>query len=332
MKPLLTIAVPTYNRIDALKECLDRILNQIDENNIEVIVSDNASNDGTSEYIKSLQEQGMEIQYYRNKDNIGADRNFLNCFQKANGKYIWLVGDDDFLLPGAVKAVIQSLYSNPCFLHLNSCSLENRTRMQYGKPRFSFPNNRVFYDKNDFLTVVGVYITFISTLIFRTEYINEVDSKKDFINTFFLQSFLAFETMKHIGPYTIVSHNCLAASPNLTVGYDLYYVWFSQYRRLLNHAIQSGFDNTIIYKIYDTSVRNTILEFVRIYRISCGRRSLLWDKKNIKSTVSDLPDLKSRIYFIVYCPTFILKVYQLLADISRPFRRILKSLGTKNDK
>jgi hypothetical protein len=136
--------------------------------------------------------------------------------------------------------------------------------------------------------------------------------------------------MKHIGPYIIISHNCLAASPNLTVGYDLYYVWFSQYRRLLNHAIQCGFDNTVICKIYDTSVRNTILGFVRFFRVSCGKKSLLWDKNYIRSTINDLPDLKSEIYFTVNCPIFILKLYNFIVYISRPFRTRLKMLRTKN--
>ena len=51
MNPILTIAIPTYNRKKYLKECLDHVIPQVGED-IELIVCDNASEDGTDEFME----------------------------------------------------------------------------------------------------------------------------------------------------------------------------------------------------------------------------------------------------------------------------------------
>lgn len=99
----LTIAIPTYNRLEKLKICLKRLMEQKKIEQIEIIVSDNASSDGTGEYMTELVKKAENISYYRNTENVGPDKNFLNCFDKAMGEYVLLLGDDDFLLPMAVE-------------------------------------------------------------------------------------------------------------------------------------------------------------------------------------------------------------------------------------
>ena len=63
IKPLLSICVPTYNREIYLQECLDSIISQdsFDEDTIEIIISDNASTDGTQSLIKKYQEKYRNI-------------------------------------------------------------------------------------------------------------------------------------------------------------------------------------------------------------------------------------------------------------------------------
>ena len=97
----LTIAIPTYNRLEKLKICLKRLMEQKKIEQIEIIVSDNDSTDGTGEYMTELVKKAENIHYYRNTENVGPDKNFLNCFDKAVGEYVLLLGDDDFLLPMA---------------------------------------------------------------------------------------------------------------------------------------------------------------------------------------------------------------------------------------
>ena len=93
--PLVTIAIPTYNRADAyLKQAIQSALSQT-YSNIEIIVSDNCSTDDTESLVKSFYDPCLR--YIRHKKNIGANNNFNYCLQKARGDYFLLLHDDDLI-------------------------------------------------------------------------------------------------------------------------------------------------------------------------------------------------------------------------------------------
>jgi glycosyltransferase involved in cell wall biosynthesis len=77
--PLLSICIPTYNREKYLQECLESIVHQegFNINDIEIVISDNASQDGTTKLVESFKQKYPNIQYFRNAENIGAIRNVL---------------------------------------------------------------------------------------------------------------------------------------------------------------------------------------------------------------------------------------------------------------
>ena len=91
---ILSICIPTYNRLPFLKELLPAILRQVDagRDEVEVVVSDNASTDDTADYLRSL--LNPCLRWWTNETNIGGDRNFLKCVAEAKGEYVWLFGDD----------------------------------------------------------------------------------------------------------------------------------------------------------------------------------------------------------------------------------------------
>lgn len=109
-QPLLTIAIPTYNRYGCLDKLLGVLFDQLkNEDRVELIVSDNASTDETSLVIARYQDKGLNVRYIQNAINIGADANFLQCFDVSRGKYLWIFGDDDIIMPGTLKNVIDKL-------------------------------------------------------------------------------------------------------------------------------------------------------------------------------------------------------------------------------
>ncbi len=109
-QPLLTIAIPTYNRCRFLAELLTNLEPQLaGEDRVELIVSDNASPDATARTIESFQAQGMRIRHLTNSENVGPDENFFRCFRAALGKYVWIFGDDDLLMQGAVQQILSLL-------------------------------------------------------------------------------------------------------------------------------------------------------------------------------------------------------------------------------
>src|SRR5450759_2852582 len=84
-EPLLTIAIPTFNRAGMLKDCILSALSQTYKN-FEVIVSDNASTDETQEVLKSFCDRRLRV--VRQKTNIGLLPNWNACLAEASGEYI----------------------------------------------------------------------------------------------------------------------------------------------------------------------------------------------------------------------------------------------------
>lgn len=93
--PLVTIGIPTYNRANStLSNAISCACNQ-DYPNIEIIVSDNCSNDHTKEIVTGFKDE--RILYFRQESNIGPNRNYNFCLEKANGNYFLLLHDDDLI-------------------------------------------------------------------------------------------------------------------------------------------------------------------------------------------------------------------------------------------
>lgn len=109
-KVLLTIAIPTYNGSQFLEETLRSACSQSLQNpGTSVLVIDNASTDSTPEILDGLKNQGLEFSTVRNDYNLNADRNFEKAVFLATGQYVWLLADDDVLVPGAVSRMMSIL-------------------------------------------------------------------------------------------------------------------------------------------------------------------------------------------------------------------------------
>ena len=105
----LTIAIPTYNRVEYLKELLPELLEQCKPYlDIEILVSDNGTTDGTFPYLLSLADN-EQLQYRANETNLGADTNFIQCVETARGEYVWLFGDDDLLSPHGIDNIMLAI-------------------------------------------------------------------------------------------------------------------------------------------------------------------------------------------------------------------------------
>ncbi len=111
--PLISIGVPVYNGKRYLREALDSALAQ-DYPHFEVIVSDNASTDGTEAVAREYAEKDARIRYWRNAENLGALPNFGQAFALSNGKYFtWLACDDVLSSPRYLSTTAAFLDANP---------------------------------------------------------------------------------------------------------------------------------------------------------------------------------------------------------------------------
>ena len=94
---LISVLIPTYNRAGMLEKCIESVLRQTYKY-IEIVVSDNASDDNTEALMKELTQKYSNIRYYRNNENIGLTGNFSRlAYDLAKGEYgIFLSDDDEF--------------------------------------------------------------------------------------------------------------------------------------------------------------------------------------------------------------------------------------------
>lgn len=110
----LSFCIPTYNRVACLKRLLDSILEQKPgPSQVEICISDNASEDHTSVLVSEYQQRYPAIVYHRFLSNQGFDRNCLKAIDIAHGEYCWLMGSDDIIEPGAIRSVLDRLDQYP---------------------------------------------------------------------------------------------------------------------------------------------------------------------------------------------------------------------------
>lgn len=102
--PLVTICIPTYNRVDYLELMLESISKQ-SYKNIEVIIGDNASTDNSEAVIKSFVDR-FGFQYIKNETNLGSHNNVNNLITKAAGELIAIYHDDDIYEPVIVEECV----------------------------------------------------------------------------------------------------------------------------------------------------------------------------------------------------------------------------------
>lgn len=104
MNPLVTIGIPTFNRGD---ERLQRVIEAACKqtwSNLEILISDNASTDGTESMMRSMTDP--RLRYIRQTSNIGANANFNYLLDEARGEWFLLFHDDDLIDPDFVSSCL----------------------------------------------------------------------------------------------------------------------------------------------------------------------------------------------------------------------------------
>jgi len=104
--PTVTIAIPTYNRLAYLRQAIQSALGQ-SYPELEVIVSDNCSDDGTVEAVASIRDQ--RLVFLRQKKNLGMVGNWNACLERATGEFFLLLSDDDYLEESAIEKLVQPM-------------------------------------------------------------------------------------------------------------------------------------------------------------------------------------------------------------------------------
>jgi glycosyltransferase involved in cell wall biosynthesis len=110
--PLVTIGLPVFNGAANLQVTIEAILKQSYEN-IELIICDNASTDGTAKIAASSAAQDMRIKFIRNNENIGAPNNFTRVLQESSGEFFMWAASGDLHSEDFIEECVGRLLENP---------------------------------------------------------------------------------------------------------------------------------------------------------------------------------------------------------------------------
>ena len=135
---LLSICIPSYNRLECLDNCLNSILissKNVTNFNFEVCVSDNCSKINPIEIINKYKKK-LHINFNRNKKNLGVALNSIETLKLSTGKYAWLIGNDDLILPNTLNELKKIFESNTDvdYFFVNSYCLNSSILKNYSKP------------------------------------------------------------------------------------------------------------------------------------------------------------------------------------------------------
>ncbi|GIH22361.1 hypothetical protein Aph01nite_06710 [Acrocarpospora phusangensis] len=103
---LVSIGLPVRNAEDRLADVVRSVLAQ-DHQELQLVISDNASTDGTEEVARELARADSRIDYHRQPENIGLLNNFIHVIEHAQGTFFRWIGDDDRLEPHFVSRTLQ---------------------------------------------------------------------------------------------------------------------------------------------------------------------------------------------------------------------------------
>jgi abequosyltransferase len=171
----LSICIPTYNRANFLGAAIDSVIKQATEE-VEIVISDNASTDHTEELVREYQTRFPRIRYHKAKENMGADRNFLKVAELATGEYCWLLGSDDALADGAISTVLPMLGVADVYLtDVRNMSFDMKNILQSHQSMLNTSSGKIYDCKNpdELLTYfkdachLGSLFGFISAIIFK---------------------------------------------------------------------------------------------------------------------------------------------------------------------
>lgn len=284
--PLLTIAIPTWNRAEFLALNLKTLCKQIENCNlydIELLVSDNDSEDKTQLIVQKIIQQGHPIRYVRNKKNIGSDKNIAQCFNLASGNYVLILGDDDFLLEGTLRKIHPYLYKKEQGV---ICIKAYGFDKNYQEELPSKHHKHTTFSASDaFLIKINSKMTLISSCIINKTSIIDVNANS-FCGSNLVQTNLVIRAALKNRKNTYMNEYLVACKRNNSGGYVFTDVFVKKFTQVLDNQIPYGLSKSTIKSIE----RNLLISYYPFYLL----KSRLIKSPHIKYEINNLEERYKR--------------------------------------
>lgn len=338
MEKLLTIAIPTYKRTEELKRALEALASQYDER-VEILICDDASPDNTQEIIEEFQKK-IPIRYIRNTENLGFDRNFIKCYRVSAGKFVLMMGNDDFIVQGGLAYILSYLEEHNdvdwTFINLapfmGDCSYTETNLI----PKKAEIEDQTHISKKEFISYVWSDITALSSII-RKESIAAISNQEKYIGTYFEHTCLWMESTKNensvlgiIGKACIAYHYAEINSNSIWKPETYFEAFYRGYKNVFcTIGSLCGYDNEQMKKVFVNRCggKNTILQ-MNANRVQ-GWRKAFWEIGY--PVIKDVPSICFKVIPIVCLPSFVARFLVKLLPVYRKLKAMKKQAKFKRE-
>lgn len=289
----LSVCIPNYNRPDRLEKLVRAVVNQILnmglERIIEICISDDCSPLNPDYIIEKLKTDypTVLLNYRRNEQNMGMDYNFLSSVMMAQGKYAWIIGNDDLPTENAfhifMNVVNNDTYKDVDFIvtPFDCYDYENNFRMTthpFGNSMERFMIDTK--DRNGLHQLImnvqrnGALFDFLSNVIFKRErWLEHANKFDDKIDTLFIQIYMNMQTLFDGAKYLYIpekiiydfiddnTNETLDRTYKIVVGlYDVYSFFYSgEERRHLERKVLDIFIQSFLFEMEEHDEKRTRL-------------------------------------------------------------------------
>lgn len=274
--PLITIAVPTWNRASILDYALSLLLTQIQihKDKIEIIISDNNSDDNTNEIIKKhfLLNKDLNIIHNTQEKNTGYYGNFKICRHLSKGKYFWLLSDNDFIANGLIDYIIKIIEEeDTSFIFLKDWKQGNKI------------DNKVVFRKKTYPLLQAVEkfsynTTLISAVIFKNNKVNDLNLFNHFKGNTFLGFSFFLEALSNEKNAVEITGNSLFIS-KAKVSFNAFKSFAEDLVACFQYAIKN---NILPTKTVNVFINKTITELTTrhyiLFRLTGSLHGVKYDR------------------------------------------------------
>ena len=283
---LLTIGIPTFNRKEIVKKNILNILSDsfLFDKDINLIVSDNGSTDGTFDALFDIQKQykfDKKIKIIRNEKNLGFTKNIFKLFEGCDTKYLLLTSDEDFIVKNFFY-LLSNFLKKKKITFVCSQILHNGVRLQ-GK---NYIRNLKSNEWNSAAHVSG--------LVYDVEAVNLIISKYyDLLtadNLYYIQNYLMAELMithpysQWFFKYPLIKKNF---SEPTTISTNEKYPYWTVPGRWENHFAEEKY----FLRRYSNEIshhsKNLIMDFIKKNRFDIYRSFISAIERDNPEMLSD---------------------------------------------
>jgi FkbM family methyltransferase len=266
--PLVSIAIPTYNRGELLERTLESILPELADD-FEVVICDTGSTDGTRERIAPIAAANPRVRFFSLAERLNLDEALLRLLDLSRGEYVWFFSSDDRMKPGAAEEVRQRIFGSrrpPALVYVNQEILgeDGRTLIasQAGRER-----DRDFADGRGILPWLGLNLGFLSASVIPLASARQVTSARDFAGTRSLNLHLYLECLRRGGPALYIGKPLIQVRrASGAPPYEYRDVFVRDIVRILSHARRTGFGWLRIYRAMNRIAATQYLRLVVSWR------------------------------------------------------------------